>query len=207
MNVMNMDKIRNRIKNASSSLDKQFKYFSILVPIIELKGEPHLIFEIRSHLLRRQPGEICFPGGKKEYDETFKEAAIRETMEELNISLDNIETIGQLSSVSTHYNNIIYPFVGVLHNIDLQSLQVNKAEVDKIFTVPLSFFMETPPLEHYIETSPHPLEDFPYHLLPNGEDYPWFRGKYSVYFYQYEGHVIWGLTAKTIKNLVDILQK
>lgn len=203
---MNINFIRNKISNITNTLDDQFKYFSILVPIIEIKGTPHLIFEVRSHGLRRQPGEICFPGGKKEPNESFKETAIRETIEELNISDENIDIIGKLPSVSTHYNNYIYPFIAIIKNVKVKDISFNKSEVDKIFTVPLSFFMENLPLEHYIETQPNPLDGFPYHLLPNGEDYPWFKGKYPVYFYQYKSYVIWGLTAKTIKALIDILE-
>jgi len=37
------------------------------------------------------PNMWCFPGGVKEENETFKEACIRETKEELNLSLDKID--------------------------------------------------------------------------------------------------------------------
>ncbi len=193
------------MSNDSNKLDTEFRYYGILVPIINIGGDLHLLFEVRSHRLRRQPGEICFPGGKKESNETFKEAAIREAVEELNILKSSIEILGKLPSVGTHYNNIIYPFVGILHDVNFKEIDFNRAEVDHIFSVPIDFFLENPPLEHFIETQPNPLGDFPIHLLPNGEDYPWFKGKYQVYFYQYGSYVIWGLTAKTIKNFVDII--
>ena len=106
---MNIDEIRRKILGYSKDFQGNYKYYAILVPMIKINHELHLLFEVRSSELKRQPGEICFPGGKKELNETFEETAIRETIEELNISSDNIEVIGELPSVSTHYN-IIRPF-------------------------------------------------------------------------------------------------
>lgn len=203
---MNINSIKEKISNYSKNLDGLYRYYSILVPIINISDELHLLFEVRSNKLRRQPGEICFPGGKKELGESFEETAIRETMEELNIKKSNIELIGELPSVSTHYNNIIHPYAAILHNVKVSDIYFNKAEVNNIFTVPLNFFMKNSPLQHYIVTEPNPQDGFPYHLLPNGEDYPWFKGKYPVYFYQYESYVIWGLTAKTILNMIEIIK-
>ena len=100
-------------------------------------------------------------------------------------------------------NNAVKQFLKDNH---IKNINYNKGEVDNIFTVPLDFFLNNSPQQYYIITEPNPQEGFPYHLLPNGEDYPWFKGKYHVYFYQYESYVIWGLTAKTILNLVEILK-
>lgn len=203
---MNIEDIKEKILNYSKDLDHMYRYYSILLPIINVSDEPHLLFEVRSHKLKRQPGEICFPGGKRELDETFKEAAIRETMEELNIKKTNIELFGELPLVTTHYNNIIYPFAAILHDIEVSDICFSKAEVNNIFTIPLDFFINNPPLQHYIVTEPSPQKGFPYHLLPNGENYPWFKGRYPMYFYQYESYVIWGLTAKTIVSMIEIIK-
>ena len=186
------------MSNDSNKLDTEFRYYGILVPIINIGGDLHLLFEVRSHRLRRQPGEICFPGGKKESNETFKEAAIREAVEELNILKSSIEILGKLPSVGTHYNNIIYPFVGILHDVNFKEIDFNRAEVDHIFSVPIDFFRESAIRTFHRNTAESP-RDFPIHLT-KWEDYPWFKGKYQVYFYQY-GSCYLGLTAKTIKIL------
>ncbi|MFP3361046.1 coenzyme A pyrophosphatase, partial [Planococcus sp. SIMBA_143] len=39
-----------------------YKY-AILLPLMEKEDGIHLLFEVRAASLRRQPGEICFPGG------------------------------------------------------------------------------------------------------------------------------------------------
>lgn len=66
---------------------------AVLVPLIQKGGEYHVVFEVRAGSLKTQPGEICFPGGAVERDETPKQAAIREAMEELLISRRQIRVI------------------------------------------------------------------------------------------------------------------
>ncbi|WP_213818378.1 NUDIX hydrolase [Garciella nitratireducens] len=203
---MNKNTIYNQIKKNIHKLDPSYEYYSILIPIIEINDILYLLFEIRSNNLRRQPGEISFPGGKKESGESFKETAIRETTEELNISRKKIEIIGSLSPISTHYNDLIYPFVGFLHNITIKNVNFNRSEVNNLFIIPISFFIENPPLKYYIETQPNPSKDFPYYLLPTGKNYKFLKGNYPVYFYKYKNYVIWGLTARIVKNFMDILE-
>lgn len=61
----------------------KYSNYAVLLPIIEQHNEPHILFEVRAYELRRQPGEICFPGGRVDQsDATEKETAIRETIEE-----------------------------------------------------------------------------------------------------------------------------
>ena len=58
-----------------------------------------------------------------------------------------------------------------------------------------------------MELSPSLPEDFPYHLIVNGENYKFSKLSVHHLFFQTNGHVIWGLTAKIISNVVDILKK
>ncbi len=53
---------------------------------------------------------MSFPGGQVEENESFKEAAIRETIEELNILEENIEVIGELDYVVSYYNSTVHAF-------------------------------------------------------------------------------------------------
>ena len=66
---------------------------AVLVPLIQKGGEYHVVFEVRAGSLKTQPGEICFPGGAVERGETPKQAAVRETMEELLINRCQIRVI------------------------------------------------------------------------------------------------------------------
>lgn len=57
---------------------------AVLVPLVQVDGEWHVLFEVRSLTMRKQPGDISFPGGKLDGGETAQEAALRETYEELD---------------------------------------------------------------------------------------------------------------------------
>ena len=53
--------------------------YAVLCPLVERPDGLHLLFEVRSAALHRQPGEVCFPGGRMEAGETPEQCALRET--------------------------------------------------------------------------------------------------------------------------------
>ncbi len=201
---MDLNTLKKAIIDRTPKPEGDYQYFSVLAPLIEVNDELHLLFEVRSEKLKTQPREICFPGGRIEPNETAMDCAIRETSEELNLLASHIKVYGALDFLVLPYNLVLYPFLGSL-NIALETIDFSRDEVAEIFTVPLKYFMENPPLSHPIEIQILTGEDFPYHLLENGDDYRWKNGKYPVYFYLYEDYVIWGMTARIVKNLIDIL--
>lgn len=152
--------------------------------------------------LRNQPGEISFPGGRIEKNETPWEAAIRETCEELLIEEKDLEIYSEGDFLVNPYAAIIYSFIGEIKK-DFYEIIPSKAEVESIFTVPLSFFMETEPKAYSINLKVNRSDDFPYHLIPNGRDYKFKRGREEVLFYQYKGQIIWGFTAKMARRFVE----
>ncbi|WP_026894407.1 NUDIX hydrolase [Clostridiisalibacter paucivorans] len=203
MELENINKILNKRKECPMGINESF---SVLLPLIDIDGELHLIYEIRAEHLETQPGEISFPGGMVEWGETHEEAAVRETEEELNISRKNIEIIGKTDFLITPFNIAIYPFVGVIKNVDLKDIRFSKCEVDDIFTVPLKFFLSEGPLEHFLYMEPKPEREFPYHMVQRGKAYDWRIGKYPVLFYEYNNYIIWGITARITRNFIDILK-
>ena len=89
--------------------------YAVLLPLIEVENETHILFEVRSMSLRRQPGEICFPGGKIDPEDLDqKQCAIRETSEELGINEEDIVDVIPLDFMLSTTNNIIYPFIGTI---------------------------------------------------------------------------------------------
>ena len=59
--------------------------YAVLCPLVERPDGLHLLFEVRSAALHRQPGEVCFPGGRMEAGETPEQCALRETEEESEV--------------------------------------------------------------------------------------------------------------------------
>lgn len=196
------EKIKDRIPRPIDIVHN----FGVLIPLIEIDGEIHILYELRSHDMSTQPGEISFPGGKVEKGESYKQASIRETMEELNIERDNIEVLGQLDYFVSYSNITIYSFLGKLNGINVDDLNPNKAEVDHVFTVPLKFFLENEPDIYYLNLKTDLNDEFPYNLIPNGRDYKWRKGRQTVMFYYYKDYIIWGFTAKMTKKLIEIIK-
>ena len=85
---------------------------------------------------------------------------------------------------------------------DFSKININEDEVDHIFLVPLSYFFETKPDIYNSKVSIIPDEDFPFNLLTKGENYDFKTGNYKIFFYNYNGYVIWGITAKIMNDFI-----
>lgn len=182
--------------------EKHFFKASVCIALLESKGNYDILFEVRSNQIPDQPGDVCLPGGAVENGESYRDAAIRETCEELLIRKEQIEIIGA-SDILHNRNTIIYPYVGILK--DYQGTY-SAAEVAEVFQVPLDYFMETEPERHIIDARIEPREDFPFELIAGGRNYKWRSAKTEELFYRFDGHVIWGLTARMVYAFCDILK-
>ena len=179
---------------------KNMKRASVLIPIVKKDNMHYILFQVRSKNLKSQPNEISFPGGKIENNESPLDAVIRETCEELGTNVKNVNIISEIDLLITPGNMIIHPFVGYINNID--SLHINKDEVDHIFLVPLSYLLKHKPSLYNNEVKVIPNDNFPYDIIPNKKDYKFATSNYRVLFYKYENYVIWGITAKILENFL-----
>jgi len=204
--MVNLEAIEKKVGNRIGNPLEITRRYAVLLPLILHQGELHILYEVRGKHLDTQPGEISFPGGSVEENEGYREAAIRETSEELNIEQEKITIIGELDYIVSPYNFTIYPYVGLINGINSEDIGFNKEEVDHIFTVPLDFLINSEPILHHAKLDTLLDEDFPYHMIQNGKNYNWRKGKYPIYFYEYEKYIIWGMTARFTKNFVDILK-
>ncbi len=202
---MDLEAILKKVNSHTPSIlgHGLFSKYAVLLPLVELEDGIHILFEVRSQKMRRQPGEICFPGGRiDEHDLTAQAAAIRETSEELGIRKDQISNVFPLDYLVSPYGMIVYPYMGSIQ--DYESIVPNQTEVDELFTVPLSFFLQTKPKTYRIHTKLEPEDDFPFDLIPGGQSYNWSTRKIDEIFYFYEGKVIWGLTARILSHFLEL---
>ncbi|SES18349.1 NUDIX hydrolase [Salisediminibacterium halotolerans] len=175
-----------------------YRHFALFVPIVMYQNEPHVLFQVRSNGIR-QPGEISFPGGKAEKeDRSFAHTAFREMQEEIGVASEKARILGPLDYMVTPFQLIIHPFLGEIDG-DAE-LELNAAEVAEVFTVPLHELRNMTPKEHTIYLEVTPEDNFPYHLIPNGENYSWRTGYVTEQFYEYNGYIIWGLTARILTH-------
>lgn len=201
---LNLRKIKAKVQGRKPLPVDVKNRFSVMIPLIKRDEEIHLLFEKRAFTLRNQPGEISFPGGRIEKGESPREAAVRETAEELLISEREIEIYSEGDFVVNPYAAIIYTFVGEIKK-DFDKISPSEDEVEKVFTVPLSYFLKTKPKSYKINLRVERNKEFPYHLIPNGVNYKFKRGREEVLFYEYEDEIIWGFTAKMARRFVENL--
>jgi 8-oxo-dGTP pyrophosphatase MutT (NUDIX family) len=181
--------------------------FSVLTPLVERRGELHLLYEVRSDTLRRQPGEIGFPGGKIETGESPRACAIRETAEELGVPAETISVIGELDPIYTYSSDTLYNFLGTLEDGSFHMTPANPQEVKELFLAPVAFFLEQEPEVYQFPVRPDVSPAFPYEKLGLAGGYRWREGRATVPVYFYEGRAIWGMTARLTWNLMDILKE
>ncbi len=88
----------------------------MLVPLYVAGGELHAVFTRRRDDLRRHAGEISFPGGRQDDDETdLRLTALREAEEEIGLPARAVEIVGALQPTPTIATNYaVYPFVGLI---------------------------------------------------------------------------------------------
>ncbi|MDD3498725.1 MAG: CoA pyrophosphatase [Candidatus Moranbacteria bacterium] len=203
-------------RHRDTIIGKSYKYLNtaVLITLVRFGGKTHLVFEERSADIV-QGSEICFPGGRfdKVKDRTLKDTAIRESCEELGISRKQISIRGKLGTLIAPVGIMVEAYIGSMKIRSIDELNINPAEVEKAFTVPLSWFREHPPKEHQLNVEVHP---FRYndnmekeHLLPVRDyalperyEQPWSGRKHPVFVYTGEHGVIWGITAELVREFL-----
>jgi len=160
---------------------------AVILPIYYKQGQYYILFTKRTEKVREHKGEISFPGGAyEERDETLVNTALRECAEEIGLMADEIEVVGELDdTVTVTSNYIVSAFVGFIpwpH-----ALKVDQREIEEIIEVPVSALLDKGCLS---------------------EETAIIDGKaITLYFYHYQGRVIWGATARILNQFLDIFAR
>lgn len=213
-NMNYRDKLEKIVTKNCSIIGKDLYLNSaVLIPIIILDNNEFVLFEKRSSTVR-QPGEVSFPGGHfdSRYDDDFLSTAIRETCEELGIEKNKISVLGSLGTLVAAMGVIVETYLGVLNIASVDELKIDHKEVERIFLMPLEYFITNEPQEYFTRLELHPfttnangelIELLPVKELGLPEKYslPWTQGKHRVLVYKASEEVIWGITAELIFEL------
>ncbi len=205
-----MNELKRFLTNRQPGIQNEGEFFvsAVLLPLLISDNKCQVLFEVRACHLRRQPGEICFPGGGIEGDERLRpqDTAVREAVEELGLDKSQIELLGPLDYVIAPHGTLVYPFVGEIDSGAV--IAPNKDEVEEIFLAPVEYFFNNPPAQSSVEVATRYGRDFPYDRVPATYKKGWGR-KWSmpVYFYEYEGRFIWGITARILHDFINVYYK
>lgn len=205
---MFLDKLKNQLnENQPLFIGEETAFRSaILIPLVQVEGEWHILFEVRSFTMRKQPGDISFPGGRIDpTDSSPMAAALRETHEELGVDPKTVTIVGTLSPFIASSSFVIYPFVATIEYNQIIHAY-NKEEVEEVFTIPIKWLLNHEPYMHLVSVDPVPLPNFPFEKIMNGAQYQWRARSMEEWFYDYEKYTIWGLTARILKHFIEILK-
>ena len=176
------------VKNAGDTLRpvEGYSEASILVIFINNKidQESYILITQRKKNLRKHAGQVAFPGGRREtFDKNLLETALRETEEEINLSKDNYDIIGDLPNFYTGTGYVVTPFVALMKpDSNWQNLIFpNPEEVEKIFT-PKSIELLSP--KFHIREKP-----------------PITSSMLMTWRINYNNENIWGLTARVLVTI------
>ena len=155
---------------------------AVLVIVHYHDDRPHVFLTRRSSNLKAHRGEVSFPGGRyADSDGTLLATALRETEEEIGIAFTPAQVAGSLQTVRTMTSNhFIVPFVTIQDM--LPKYRIATSEVEAVIDAPL------------IET-----------LKSIESDTEHYRLARDAYKFTYDGNVIWGATARILKQLNDLL--
>ena len=158
---------------------------AVLVPIVEAGDGLELLLTRRTETVGSHQGQVAFPGGGVEPGDADLEAtALREAEEEVGLPRDRVEVLGRLDAFPTVTDRVaVTPVVGWIRA--LPSLTPQVEEVARIFSIPFARLREgsgwrSREVEH------------------EGRRYP-------LYFFDWDGEVLWGLSAYITLSLLDLL--
>lgn len=165
---------------------KTFVDAAVLIPLLVVDNELDVLLTRRAKHLTHHPGQVSFPGGRKEpSDESLVATALRETQEETGIAPEYVEIVGHLPRMYTISAYDVAPVIGLVR--PGYTLSADPDEVDGIFSVPLSYLVDD---RHRIDSDVH------------------FKGtRVPMVEWHYEGERIWGATAAMIRVFIQILKE
>lgn len=176
-------KIKSYRPNKTVPPINDFTLASVLIILTEHNNELSLVLTKRTAHLPTHKGQVAFPGGAMdESDADLTETALREAFEEIGTEPHSITVFGSLDEFFTISDYLVTPVVSVLKSP--VRFQANPDEIDRIFYVPLSHFLNKKNLR---------IEE-------------WERKgvKRNVNFWEYDSEIIWGLTAEIIRHFISV---
>lgn len=187
---MDLDALRKRIEETLAGRSRRVVEERGLVPAAVLlllldRAGPQVLFAKRTELVAHHKGQFSFPGGIVETrDGSRLETALREAREEIGLPSEAVEILGLLDDTETKATQfVITPFVGLIRK--LVPYAPDGKEIEKVVEVPLAALLDP----------------------ANFREEQWEREGvlHPVYFYEHRGDVIWGATARILKQFLDLV--
>ncbi len=161
----------------------ELRLAAVLVPLFVREDTVHVVLTKRTNNVRTHQGQVSFPGGSWEpSDASLQQTALREASEEVGLRPQDVDVIGVLDDLPTNVSGfLVRPFVATVpfpydfvHDV---------TEVDHVFTPPLEIFADSSRRREEVR------------------ERDGFR--YSIYYYDVDGNIVWGATARMLIQLLE----
>ena len=162
---------------------------AVLIPLLQDQGVWKILFIKRTHHEGdRHSGQIAFPGGRTDHNDTsLRNTALREAEEEIGLNPQDVEILGQSCSITTVTNYEVTPFVSILPWP--YPLNLSLVEVERILLIPIEW-LANPQNHRTISWKPDPAAkiEFPVN-----------------FFDEYQGEILWGATAQIVIDFLGVI--
>ena len=160
-----------------------YRHASVLIPLTVEEGVCNLILTKRTDTVEHHKGQISFPGGRvDDGDGSLEVTVLREAEEEIGLHRHDVQMLGRIDDALTIVSSfIIHAFVGMIP--PHYPFRLSEAEVERIIRVPLALFFTSMRDNYSFEFEGMTIKT---PALVYGKD------------------VIWGATARIMKNFVSI---
>lgn len=164
------------------SVDDDLQDSAVIVPVVNRTG-PHLLFTKRAEHLSNHPGQMSFPGGRREpHDDTLWGTATREGNEEVALDPTEVSFVGRLDDIRTVTEFAVRPFVGEVPD---RGYEPSEHEVAEVAVLSLSALTD---LDNY--ESEH-------------RDHPYY-GDIRLHYFTIDGYTVWGATARILVQFLEL---
>jgi 8-oxo-dGTP pyrophosphatase MutT (NUDIX family) len=178
--------IKAILSRTKESTKRDTKAAAVMIILTAINEQLYILFTHRTDIVSTHKDQVSFPGGLQEInDENLIQTAIRETEEEIGISIKRKEIFGNLPEQKSISGFQIHPFVCYCEK--LQNIKLNKTEVKHTFTIPVDWIMD------------HKKWSFKTYKSPDGKE------RQVVFFQKYQNEIVWGITGQILVSFANLL--
>lgn len=165
----------HRLSYRPSNREGQPRLAAVMILIFpSTQGQSLVLIRRADHPGAVHSGQMSFPGGRREPNETFEQTARRETFEEVGIDPASIQVVGEMTQLYVPPSDFeIHPFVGYLDYAPVWYPDTH--EVAEVVEMPLHYLFEPQRKQSEIRH----INDF----------------SFEAHYYDVDGHKVWGATA------------
>ncbi|RPI89245.1 MAG: CoA pyrophosphatase [Chloroflexi bacterium] len=183
LDAMESDPSSDGFSEIELTEETSLKCAAVLIPLVWHNEEWHLLYTRRTDTVESHKGQVSFPGGACDEDETTPEqTALREAEEEIGLDPGEVRVLGRLSNLITITYFQVTPVVGVVKWPAV--FRVGEHEVARIFTIPLAWLA-------------NPSNRWEFEMQG--------RTRSLIAYHPYDGELLWGATARMTVDFLKVL--